>query len=89
MHFELTGMDGFEGWLFLLNQDLSWKSYIYVTAPNTGALGRDSRSGKLGLQCSLEYGFGGRPLPTPGGAGAAPVIYFPVLPALSAMLRAR
>ncbi len=38
VHFELTGMDGFEGWLFLLNQDLSWKSYIYVTAPNTGAL---------------------------------------------------
>ncbi len=32
VRFTLTGMDGFAGWLFLLNQDLSWQSYIYVTA---------------------------------------------------------
>jgi uncharacterized protein (TIGR03437 family) len=38
VNFALTGMDGFQGWLFLLNQDLSWNKYIYVTSPDTGTL---------------------------------------------------
>jgi uncharacterized protein (TIGR03437 family) len=38
VHFALTGMDGFQGWLFLLNQNLTWNSYVYVTSPDTGTL---------------------------------------------------
>jgi uncharacterized protein (TIGR03437 family) len=38
VQFQLTGTNGFEGWLFLLNQDLSWMSYIHVTVGNPGTL---------------------------------------------------
>jgi hypothetical protein len=38
VQFELTGSGSFQGWLFLYNPDLSWNSYIYVTAPSTGTL---------------------------------------------------